>query len=293
MTNGQIARLLFDGQPNANGEKRALFAAEKAASKQLQRLWESRLVDRKAVILTSRRTGLPYHHFVNVLTAAGAAVVERHYADEGRDQALRWTSAAAEVSNQTIEHTLKINDFYVLAKRACDQRGVRLFAWRDDRQLTAMNRAKQTHFLSIPDAFFALARDGVATGYFLEIDLGTEAIGGERSTRIWREKIERYGHYLRERYLDEAFFEGIPTPTVVTVTTGVGRLQRMLEATRETPGAAHCWYTTAEAISPEFVATAAENGPPRPFFDAEAFWRPIWRQAGSSTPRGLPIDKTR
>jgi hypothetical protein len=288
LTNGQIARLLFDGQANADGELRALYAAEKAAAKQLHRLWESRLLDRKSVILSSKRTGLPYHHFVNVLTAQGAAAVEEHYCNEGTTRPLRWTRTTAEISNQSVEHILAINDAYVLVQRACDRAGVRLFGWRDDRQLSAMQRARETYFISIPDAFFALARGGRVHGYFLEIDLGTESIGGERSTRIWREKIDGYGHYLRDRYRDELFFEGIPMPFVLTITTTTGRLEHMLDETRAIAGAVHCWYTTADAISPEVVIAGAGAGRARPGFDPEVFWRPIWRSIDSPTPQVLP-----
>jgi len=286
LTNGQIARLLFDGQPNANGEVRALFAAEKAASKTLRRLWESRFVDRKPMILTSKRTGLPYHHFVNVLTAAGAAAVGRRYEEEGRDQEVRWTRASAEVSNQTVEHALAINDLHVLLKRACVDADVRLFAWRDDRQLSAMNRAKQTHFLSIPDAFFVLAKNGRARGHFVEIDRGTESIGGERSRRIWRDKIEGYGRYFRERYDDEDFFEGVADPIVLAVTTGRTRLVHMLEAAHETGVGARCWHATSDELNPERLVTAP-NGQSRPLFEPNVLWKPVWRTPGDRTARSL------
>lgn len=287
LTNGQVARLLFDGQPNAHGQIRALFAAEKAAARTLQRLWEARFVDRKPMILTSKRTGLPYHHFVNVLTAAGAKAVQDHYDAQDRDQQVRWTRAAAEVSNQTVEHALAINDVHVLVKRAAEAAGVGFFAWRDDRQHAAMHRTKQTRFVSIPDAFFVLAKDRHACGHFLEIDLGTEAVGGERSTRIWRAKIEGYAAYFRDRYADEAFFDGVAEPIVLTVTTGPTRLGNMLTVTDGMRGAGSFWYATIDDLTPERLPDPPGQANHRPAFSPEVLWQPIWRIAGGAAPISL------
>jgi hypothetical protein len=285
LTNGQLSRLFFVGRPNAHGDLRELAAAEKAAAKVLHRLWEGGWLERRQVMLTSRRTGGAYHHYVNVLSASGAQVLEAHYAERGRGE-LRWKRPGVEVSNQTIEHTLAINDFYVLASRAAELRDdVAFFSWKDDRQLAAMTRATQLHLVSIPDAFFVLGKDRQPFGCFLEIDLGSEAVGGERSTRIWREKIAGYGRYLRERYQDEAFFEGVPAPIVLTVTTSPTRLANMLSATREMAGADRFWYTTIDALTPERIVSHA--GKQVAVFRPETLWQSIWRVASDPAPRSL------
>ncbi len=285
LTNGQLSRLCFEGKPNANGEVRELAAAEKAAAKVLQRLWEGGWLERRPVILTSKRTGGAYHHFVNVLSPAGAAVVEQLYRERGRGE-LRWKRPGVEVSNQTIEHTLAINDVYVLVKRASEHAGVKFFSWKDDRQLAAMRRTKQLQLISIPDAFFVLAGDGRAFGHFLEIDLGTESVAGERSTRIWREKIEGYARYLRERYEDEDYFEGVAAPIVLTVTTSPRRLEHMLQVTREIGGSDRFWYTTIDALTPERIVPR-EEGKAVAVFDPRTFWRPIWHVTADPAPSSL------
>lgn len=285
LTNGQLSRLFFEGKSNAYGEVRALAAAEKAAAKTLQRLWEGGWLERRQVILTSKRTGGAYHHFVNVLSPTGAAVVEQLYRERGRGE-LRWKRPGVEVSNQTIEHTLVINDLYVLVKRASEVRDVAFFSWKDDRQLAAMTRAKQLHLISIPDAFFVLAREGRAFGHFLEIDLGTESVAGERSTRIWREKIEGYARYVRERYGDEDYFEGVEAPIVLTVTTSPRRLEHMLQVTQEIGGGELIWYTTIDALTPERLVTQ-DGGKAVAVFDPRTLWQPIWRVASDATPRSL------
>ncbi len=285
LTNGQLSRLFFEGKPNAYGEVRELAAAEKAAAKVLQRLWEGGWLERRPVILTSKRTGGAYHHFVNVLSPAGAAVVEQLYRERGRGE-LRWKRPGVEISNQTIEHTLAINDVYVLVKRASERQDVAFFSWKDDRQLAAMTRAKQLHLISIPDAFFVLAKDGHPFGQFLEIDLGTESVAGERSTRIWREKIEGYARYLRERYEDEDYFEGVAAPIVLMVTTSPRRLEHMLQVTREIGGTDHFWYTTIDALTPERIVPR-EEGKAVAVFDPQTLWQPIWRVASDLAPRSL------
>lgn len=285
LTNGQLSRLFFEGKPNAHGEFRALAAAEKAAAKVLQRLWEGGWVERRQVILTSKRTGGAYHHFVNVLTPRGAQVVGQLYQDRGRGE-LRWKRPGVEISHQTIEHTLAINDVYVLAKRASECRDVAFFSWKDDRQLAAMTRAKQLHLVSIPDAFFVLGQARRGVGHFLEIDLGTESVAGERSTRIWREKIDGYGRYFRERYGDEAYFEGVEAPVVLTVTTSPRRVDHMLQVTREIGGADRFWYTTLDALTPERIVPRA-GGPAVAVFDPQPFWQLIWHVATDPTPRSL------
>jgi hypothetical protein len=285
LTNGQLSRLFFVGKPNAHGELRELAAAEKAAAKVLHRLWEGGWLERRQVVLTSPRTGGAYHHYVNVLSARGAGVVEECYAERGRGE-LRWKRPGVEVSNQTIEHTLAINDFYVLASRAAELLDdIAFFSWKDDRQLAAMTRAKQLHLVSIPDACFILGRDRQPFGCFLEIDRGNEAVGGERSTRIWREKIEGYSRYLRERYHDEEYFEGVHAPIVLTVTTSPTRLANMLSATRETAGADRFWYTTIDALTPERIVPRA--GKQTTVFNPETLWQPIWRLASDPAPHTL------
>ncbi len=285
LTNGQLSRLYFEGKPNAYGEVRELAAAEKAAAKVLQWLWEGGWLERRPVILTSKRTGGAYHHFVNVLSPLGATVVEQLYRERGRGE-LRWKRPGVEVSNQTIEHTLAINDLYVLIKRASERQEVKCFSWKDDRQLAAMTRAKQLQLVSIPDAFFVLAADERPFGHFLEIDLGTESVAGERSTRIWREKIEGYARYLRERYEDEDYFEGVEAPIVLTVTTSPRRVEHMLQVTREIGGGDSFWYTTIDALTPERIVTR-DGGKAVAVFDPQTLWQPIWHVASDPAPRSL------
>ncbi len=276
LTNSQVADLLFANRPNPQGAPRTDTAAQAAANRTLRRLWHSGLVQRERVVLTSRRTNGPYVTFVNVLTAEGAQIVRDYYEELGTGRSLRWTKAGGDLGYQGFEHAVAINDVYALAVRSCTQRGVRIGGWRDDRQLSAMNRAGETHFVSVPDGFFALSTGEAVTGHFLELDRGTESVFGiSERRRDWKAKIAGYEAYFRERYAAEALFEGIAAPVVLTVTTSPERLVNLLTATRAAGGGARYWYTTLDALDPEDA--------PR----GSAFWEPIWRVSTEPSPCSL------
>jgi len=250
LTNGQIAELLYADAPNSLGEARSARAAHEAANRALRQLWDSKYLARQRVVLTSRQ-GLPYLHFVNVLTASGIAAVAEYYREmEGR-QGPR-TVEPPQLHQQQLEHAIAVNDLYVLFARAARRQDLTFALWRDDRQLTALNREGRTSFLSIPDAFFGLQRDdGPRRLFFLELDLGTESVFGVVPGRnTWRAKIERHEQYFKQRFRNEAIFAGLPFPVVLCVTDGTGRMANLIAATAEagaTPG--RYWFTTRDQLA--------------------------------------------
>ncbi len=273
LTNGQIRDLLFADLPTIAGTARSANGARKKANEVCQRLWEGGLITRKPAILTSHRTGQPYLHFVNVLSAAGAWEVASHYEETG-EGALRWTRSSLELKPQQIAHTLAINDVHIAAARASARAGVAFRSWHDDRQLMGLQRDGQAHFVTVPDGYFVLEHEGRAFGHFLEVDRGTETVTGPRTRRAnWGAKIRGYGHYLAQRAAGEALLTGATAPIVLTVTTSQERLEHMLEATRKAGGAGRYWYTTA--------AQLLDAG------DPAAFWAPIWRVCSDPLPRSL------
>lgn len=296
MTNSQISELLFRDEPGRDGARRNEHAAQAAGNRSLRRLWDNAFVERKRIVLTSRRTGGPYISFVNILTAAGAAAVEAFYEEEDRGRQARWTPGTGEVGPQQIAHAIAINDVHALIRRAAPRRQMRLAYWRDDRQLSAMNRQGETHFVSIPDAFFLLTSPSKRhLAHFLEVDQGTESVlATSEGRRDWRAKIAGYETYFRTRYSAEDVFEGLEAPIVVTVTTSRKRLERMLEATAAAGGApGRYWYTTLDDLTPPPPDDAAlgalteqeraERQRQRP----EAFWQPIWRVNGEPVAASL------
>ena len=277
LTNGQVAELLYYDAPNLRGERRTEPAARAAANRTLQRLWHAGYVDRRKVILTSRR-GHWYQHFVNVLTPQGIEAVGAYYRERGDDQRPR-AAAPPRLGQQELEHALAINDLHVLIARACRQRGRTFGLWRDERQLAALNRAGLTHLDPLPAAIAALRRGAEPWRlYFLELDLGTASVFGATAGReAWRDRVRGYEGYCRDVFGREGVFAGLPPPTVLTVTTSPEQLAMLVEATLAagaTPG--RYWYTTREALWPiEGVA------PPT------RFWEPLWHLPGEREPRSL------
>jgi hypothetical protein len=234
-------------------------------------------------MLTSKRTGFGYQHFVNVLTANGARLVKQQLLTIGSGQ-LRWTRKTDKISNQTIEHALAINELYVLASRAAELQEVRLHDWLDDRQLTAMRTQGQLKLLSIPDAFVVLEYQGRFCAHFVEIDTGSETVIGRRSPRSWVRTIADYGRYFRESYATEGYFKGFVAPIVLTITSSQTRLEHLLEATKRGGGAGVYWYTTTQQLE----ATQEDPTTHRiTSFDPSVLWQPIWRVVNDPAPRSL------
>jgi hypothetical protein len=282
-TNGQLTRLHFANRPNRSEKLRTYSAAERACQIALRRLWDSGAISRVPVLLTSKRTGFGYQHFVNVLTAKGAALVKQHLHVTGHGQ-LRWTRKTGRISNQTIEHALAINELYVLASRAAELQEVRLHDWLDDRQLTAMRTRGQLRLLSIPDAFLVLEYQGRYCAHFVEIDTGSESVIGRRSPRSWVRTIADYGRYFRESYATEGYFEWFVAPIVLTITSSQTRLEHLLEATKRGGGAGVYWYTTIQQLE-------ATNEDPTTrritSYDPSVLWQPIWRVVNDPASRSL------
>jgi len=279
LTNGQISDLLFAGAPNRRGVPRTENAARAATSRTLQRLWDARYVERLPAMLTSRRTGLPYLHFVNALTEAGAAVVAEHYAALERPPALRWTRGSLEIGPQQLEHTVGLTSIAALLARACRAAGLTFTSWRDDRQLAGLNREGRTHFISVPDGFFIIGRSRQESrAYFLELDLGTETVlGFSPFRRDWGDKIAGYVKYFAREYPREVFFKGVARPVVLTITTSPERRANLVAATRAAGGDAGYWFTTLDQFDPP------DGQVPR----AAAVFAPIWQAPTDDAPRSL------
>lgn len=273
LTNGQIRRLLFADNPGRDGNPRSPTYARKLANLTCQRLWDNGLVRRQSAILTSYRTGGPYLHFYNVLTPAGARAVAEHYAATSTGE-LRWSRSVYDLGPHQVDHSLTINDAYISAARAANQAGFPLRDWHDDRQLMALQREGLTHFVTVPDGYFVLERQGRPYGHFLEVDRGTESQTSQRRPdKAWTRKIEGYGRYLTRLIGLDPRFAGDNQPIVLTVALTQRRLEGLLAATRDAGGGGRYWFTTAAEL------LAGD--------DPEVFWAPVWRVCTDSAPRSL------
>ncbi len=274
-THAQLTRLHFANHLNQSGENRTYLGADRGARTSLQRLWQAGFITRHQVMLSSRRSSFGYQHFVNVLTNKGSAAIT------GTERA---RYRVPSISNQTIDHSLAINDAYVLIRRAAELYGIGVHDWLDDRKLTAMQAQGSLKLVSIPDAFFVLSYQGRYYGHFLEIDTGSVSVETRRRNRSWTETISDYGEYFREWYPKDGFFKGFTAPIVLTITSGPTRREHLLAATKKAGGVGVYWYSTMEELNP--VSFDPMTGKPEGF-DPSIWWEPKWKVVNDTQPRSL------
>lgn len=272
-THSQLTQLHFANRPNRQGIPRTFGGADRAARTALKRLWQAGFIERRSVMLSSRQTGLGYQHFVNVLAAKGQRVINPELA----------RPRSISISHQTIEHSLRINDLYVLIRRASELHGIEVHDWLNDRQLTAMQAKESLKLVSIPDAFFVLSHRGHYFGHFLEIDTGSVVVGSHRS-RSWTQTIADYGQYFREHYSNDGFFRGFSAPIVLTITSSEARLDNLLVATKRAGGAGVYWYATFEDVMP--ISLDEKTGK-AVRFDPSVLWQPVWWVVNDRQPRSI------
>jgi hypothetical protein len=234
-------------------------AMQRQANRLIIQLKDAELLERRMVQRVSDN-GFPYAYPFNVLSRKGADILTRYYARHGG--ALRWTESVLKLKPHTYAHMLEINRFLVALQRACWCQEIELTYWVDDRQLSTIDRS-QTLFENIPDAFFILEVQGRIYTHFVEIDRGTESQYLVSGDNDWSTKVERYGRLLKTNFRLAPFFADLPTPIVLTVTTGrQTRVRNMMTETLASGGRGSYWFTTASDLYPDK--------------SAQSFWGPVW-----------------
>ncbi len=161
LTARQISRLLVRGDVEANPDPAARARAIAAADRQTNRRTLRPLKDGEYItvvrpFLTGETTPLARKE-VNVLTAKGAALVKRLYADEEMGRQLRWTRSLLEIDNTNHAHSALLNDWFIVMRRAMRDPW-QLRGWRDDRDLAHLTQQGATAFSGmVPDAVFVLS----------------------------------------------------------------------------------------------------------------------------------------
>ncbi len=243
-----------------------MTARDRSNRKCLLRLKDNGLIERLKVFHTHRVTGAFYQDAVNILTRAGAQLVQEHYDAAGSGQRVRWRPDLKRLTNATLDHELAINDLAIAAHRACWERRWELHDWHDDDLLARRTTAFDGF---IPDGFGVVDTGTRLVPVFVEIDRGTETVASPSgSTKDWRTKIERYLGYLNHRFRDDPLLATLgyrpatlDRPLVLTVTTSETRLENMLAATAAVGGDHRFLFTTGPAI----------------FGERGRFWAPVWR----------------
>lgn len=279
-------------------------ARDKCNKKCLLRLKDAGLIERIPIFYTHPTTGSTVRDGVNLLTRAGAELVETWLIEEGRGRDYRWHPGLKEWSEVEIRHELAVNDFAIALHCAAGDRGWDVIEWHDDDQLQKLKERTALGDL-IPDGICVLESPSQRLPLFFELDRGTEPVTG-RSANRWERKIDKYDDYFRTRFRTDPFFtdllgydtDDLADPVVLAVTTkGELRMRNLVEATRAGGVRDTYWHTTTKLLYPAppdetqqrllrgDKQTAPQAQAIQRAFQVrrrEAFWQPIWTLAGST-----------
>ena len=245
LTSSQVSRLFLRGAAEEMTDPIERAATIAAANRQANRAILRPLKD-LGLITTVRpwlrgESGSLSRKETNLLTGAGAALVQAHYDELGRGQTARPAPAPALIDGSDRVHDELIVDAYVAFHRAATASGRIFWGWRDDRDLAQVVQERSTTMRAVvPDALFVISeRDPAGRPhhrvFLIELDRGTEAVvsHGNRS-RNWASKVERYEAYLSGYWRDDPLLAGLDTPPVLLgVTLGDRRLRNLVAATAE------------------------------------------------------------
>ena len=187
--------------------------------------------------------------FVYCLAQRGAELVSKEV-----DGEIHWRPGSKALTAFFLEHTLKINDFWIAVVMAAEKESYTVPDWVDEHALKAMQiqvRNPESTAESLPfrpDGFFSLKMRGGTAYFFVEIDRGTMP-----STRF-ADKVKAYRGCRQSGTSHQRF--GTRNFRVLTVTTGKRRLKNLVKATEEARGDHRFWFATFDAIKPETVLSA-------------------------------------
>jgi len=211
---------------------------------------------------------LPY---VYLLGPAGCQLLTDELGYEPED--IDWKPAYNRVKwFPLLDHQLALNDVYVAFSLGAKRVGWEVKQWVDDRLLrrahatdrvTVTDPDGRTHEAAlVPDAYMILGFPDPLTGeerwlhFFVEVDRATELVADTNiQRRSWQRHIRAYQAYLDSaavlaRYKTQSI-------RVLTVTTGVRRLESLRSVTQAEGGRSRYWFTTQSELSP----TTSVNAP--------------------------------
>ncbi len=271
LTTHQICALFFMGGSEATR------GAAKACERRLRLLYGAGLVRR---IEQPVKRGEGSKPFIYALSKKGAELL---ITETGIDPAdIDWRPQSFEANTPFLSHLLVTTDLRIALVKACQQTGVELVEWIDERELRA---GKMIDYITltdpegqkittavVPDAVFVLEQNGKRALFFVEIDMRTVTVEPRLFERKgWAKKVRTYALYL-ETQAFYARYEG-RRARVLTVTTGEKRLNNLKKATERAIEESQqlFWFTTFEcALNPTQLLTA-----------------PIWAIATSPERRSL------
>lgn len=260
LTSTQVARALFLGLPNSQGQARGALAAQKAANHYcLRRLKDLRLVAAKAIA----RVDNPLSHWeVNHLTTTGYRVLKDHRERNGQPAPLPFPHPDKLTYTTVHNHHMAVTDVGISAIAACLRQSVTIERYWDDMTIRSLSKTGKLHWPMEPDALIILRRNGHAEALLVEVDLGTESVESARSNSF-STKLSNYKTYFKSQRATDPLLGGYPQPQVLIIAPSQRRLQNLQEATAKSGGRSSYWFTTQELLQP-----------PYSFFDG------VWQRIG-------------
>ncbi len=193
------------------------FSSLSRARKRLHALWQHGLVRR---IERPTRLGEGTKSLLFRGTAKGRRLTGSYRASSRRQ------SGPATLSPLYAEHQLAVNRFRICLELCLrDESEAKLKTSKHDCQLrlkTSVNDGVRTRSTTVvPDAYFSISQDGIAYGYFLEIDRGTAPVSKFRTKLLGYAAV-----FSNAKSFDPVIVPGF---RVLIVTSGERRRQHLLE----------------------------------------------------------------
>ncbi|MFZ4850895.1 MAG: replication-relaxation family protein, partial [Caldilinea sp.] len=202
-----------------------------------------------------------------------------------------WRPRTQEEHYPFLEHLLTTTDFRIALTQACEQSGIVLQEWEDEKELKSIHNVEYVTLHApnggsvraalVPDAYFVLAREGRLGLFFLEVDLKTVTVAPSKwERRSWMRRIRTYDAYFKSESYRTRY--GDRRARVVTITAGDLRLKNLKKATEEVYRALRETGEDAGAQNRFWFTVFGDDIEPGKLLAA-----PIWHVAGSDAPRAL------
>jgi hypothetical protein len=277
LTTPQIEKLFWRG---------GTVGRAKACQQRLRLLHQQGLVRRIALPIRRGDKPKPY---VYALDRQGAELLVSELGIEPGE--IDWRARTQEEHYPFLEHLLTTTDFRIALTQACEQSGVVLQEWEDEKELKSIHNVEYVTLHGphggslraalVPDAYFVLARDGKLGLFFLEVDLKTVTVAPSKwERRGWVRRIRTYDAYFKSESYRTRY--GDRRARVVTVTAGDLRLKNLKQATEEVYRAMREAGEDASAQNRFWFTVFADD-----MDSAKLLGSPIWLVAGSDAPRAL------
>jgi hypothetical protein len=257
-----IIRAVYDYRVLRQDQLETLFERSSSVMQRvLVRLYDHGFLERKFLAILGLHSPALY-----VLDKKGAELLRTEF---GLDE-LVWYPSSKDLKLEFLEHTTAINDFRIAMTLATGAAGYELLKWVGETELKAdydrvnvrTPSGKMQSVSLIPDSYFVLKMTNGFAHFFLEVDRGTETTGR------FKTKVMAYTAYYQSGLYERRY--GSKSMRVVTVTSGIRRLESLKAATEQVGGKRRFWFALHTTLTQETILNS-----------------PVWYVAGEDQPNPL------